>query len=429
MRTFALAKKRPVAAVRRPTVAASAVGVLNPLQQARVRRILHGPTLQAKPIINKPGDRYEQEADRVASQVIRMPEPATKLEAPSPLQVQRLSVGDRDGALQAKQAPSETPTVTPQVESQIDSLANGGQPLAIPVRDYFTPRFGLDFSQVRIHDGARAAATAAAIDARAFTVGRNIVFGAGEYTPRTAAGMHLLAHELVHTIQQSPGEGPDRRQGPASVQMIQRKGSQIVISAGGYDGYSNDADELETLNSLTRPWYPNTKDFHQTSNDTPGSHRNAATKADEFFGALQALEGKIRRIVFIGHGSSSGYLGLSGHTLGPPTEVLDESDLNRWQVSIDTLIKPKLDENAKIDLYACQAGLSEDFMKAMAKSFGICVRGFERLVAWCISWNDEEITSRGRLAEEGSEGDSKNCLSAGWHKGVNGFLPPKESCP
>jgi len=81
-------------------------------------------------------------------------------------------------------------------------LRTPGVPLSAPVRATFDPRFGRDFSQVRVHTDARAAAAAAAIEARAFTVGRHIVFGAGEFAPDRPEGTHLLAHELTHVVQQ-----------------------------------------------------------------------------------------------------------------------------------------------------------------------------------------------------------------------------------
>ena len=66
------------------------------------------------------------------------------------------------------------------------------------------PRFGHDFSRVRVHTGARAAESAQAVSALAYTVGRDVVFGAGQYAPATARGAGLLAHELAHVVQQSP---------------------------------------------------------------------------------------------------------------------------------------------------------------------------------------------------------------------------------
>ena len=77
-----------------------------------------------------------------------------------------------------------------------------GQPLDAATRSYFEPRFGQDFSRVRVHAGAKAAESARAVNALAYTVGRSVVFGAGQYAPGIASGKSLLAHELTHTIQQ-----------------------------------------------------------------------------------------------------------------------------------------------------------------------------------------------------------------------------------
>ncbi len=82
-------------------------------------------------------------------------------------------------------------------------LRSPGSPLDGDTRQFMASRFGQDFEQVRIHDGALAAESARAVHARAFTVGQDIVFASGEYDPRSTAGRHLLAHELTHTIQQS----------------------------------------------------------------------------------------------------------------------------------------------------------------------------------------------------------------------------------
>jgi hypothetical protein len=75
--------------------------------------------------------------------------------------------------------------------------------LRASTREFFEPRFGADFSGVRVHTDSKAAQTASAINARAFTVGRNIAFNAGQYSPHTAEGKYLLAHELTHVVQQS----------------------------------------------------------------------------------------------------------------------------------------------------------------------------------------------------------------------------------
>jgi len=84
-----------------------------------------------------------------------------------------------------------------------EALSTPGRPLEPRTRRMMEARFGVDFSSVRIHDDASAAATAAGIDAAAFTLGEDVVFGAGRYDPSNPAGRRLLAHELAHVVQQS----------------------------------------------------------------------------------------------------------------------------------------------------------------------------------------------------------------------------------
>ncbi len=96
--------------------------------------------------------------------------------------------------------PAEPTTVPPIVH---EVLRSPGEPLDSTTRAFFESRFGHDFSQVRVHTDARAADSAQAVNALAFTVGRNVVFSAGEYAPSTTIGRRLLAHELSHVVQQA----------------------------------------------------------------------------------------------------------------------------------------------------------------------------------------------------------------------------------
>lgn len=82
-------------------------------------------------------------------------------------------------------------------------LGSSGKPLDGEMRDLMESRFGHDFSRVRVHTDAKAADSAHAIDALAYTTGRDVVFGAGQYAPGTADGIRLLAHELTHVVQQA----------------------------------------------------------------------------------------------------------------------------------------------------------------------------------------------------------------------------------
>jgi outer membrane protein OmpA-like peptidoglycan-associated protein len=111
------------------------------------------------------------------------------------LSLRRRARNKENGALSGSSAP-------PIVH---EALRSPGRPLDSKERAFFEPRFGHDFGAVRVHTDARAAASAQAVDALAYTVGREIVFGPGKFQPHDADGRRLLAHELAHTIQQ-----PDR---------------------------------------------------------------------------------------------------------------------------------------------------------------------------------------------------------------------------
>lgn len=178
--------------------------------------------VQPKLTVSQPGDEYEREADRVAEHVMRLPDASARLPAAgvTPINarghlqracsscrgeaVRDAKKDEEEEAVQAKEMPGQTPTVGPRVASSLQSLRGGGQQLPSPVRDFFEPRFGHDFSRVRIHTDATAARTASDVRARAFTSGNDIVFGAGQYAPTTEAGRKLLAHELTHVVQQVP---------------------------------------------------------------------------------------------------------------------------------------------------------------------------------------------------------------------------------
>lgn len=246
-----------------------------------------GDIIQAKLKIGQPNDKYEQEADRVADQVMRMPEPKGSLvnghsslvqkkfgcpECPEKEGIQTKSIADQITPLvqrqaepeeeevqtklqrqaeeeeeeeeepvqtkllqrqeaeeeeedkiqrqpqeekekepiQAKPAHSQTPAVTSNIESSVNSLKGGGQTLSESTRSFFEPRFGTDFSQVRVHSDSNASKVSRSINARAFTRGKDIVFGSGFYSPETTSGKKLLAHELTHVVQQGLLDGSNK---------------------------------------------------------------------------------------------------------------------------------------------------------------------------------------------------------------------------
>jgi Domain of unknown function (DUF4157) len=173
--------------------------------QAVLRMLsLSAPRIQAKITVNQPGDVFEQEANRVADQVMRMPDPVA---APNLRSIpsggarlrRKCASCDEEHRIQRKEN-SAGPTVAPSTVH--DALNSPGQPLETETRAFFEPRFGHDFSQTRLHYDDQAAQSAHDVNALAYTVGHDIVFGTAQYSPASHAGRRLLAHELTHVIQQ-----------------------------------------------------------------------------------------------------------------------------------------------------------------------------------------------------------------------------------
>lgn len=159
--------------------------------------------IQTKPRIDKPGDEYEREADRVSEQVMRVSE----TQEHERIQTRRV------------ESSHSSPTAVPPIVHEV--LRSAGQSLDPATRAFMEPRFGHDFSQVRVHTDSKAAESARDLNANAYTVGRNIVFGAGQFLPGTRVGRRLLSHELTHVVQQQrsgptcPSLQRDTPQGPS----------------------------------------------------------------------------------------------------------------------------------------------------------------------------------------------------------------------
>jgi hypothetical protein len=115
-----------------------------------------------------------------------------------------------DEKLQAKSRSDSVPQVTPELDAQIHGVHGGGMPLARETREFFEPRMGADLGNVRVSTGSQASSVARQLNARAFTVGNNITFGAGQYQPSSNDGKRLIAHELTHVIQQGGARGVPR---------------------------------------------------------------------------------------------------------------------------------------------------------------------------------------------------------------------------
>lgn len=174
--------------------------------------------------ISHPTDAVEIEADRLADQVMRMPsgDSSDPVHTQTTLhnhvetdEVHRKCSACEEEELEeplmrkeasvSAEPPPETPPASGDKPPSINQVINsGGTQLDHVTRGFFEPRFGIDLGHVRIHTGQDAALSARSINARAYTLGSNIVFGGSQYHPADKSGKHLLAHELAHVAQQTP---------------------------------------------------------------------------------------------------------------------------------------------------------------------------------------------------------------------------------
>ncbi len=178
--------------LQRKCTCGGSAGLSGECDQCKRNKLL-GKPLQRKLAINEPGDEYEREADRVAEQVMRMPDPGKQNgRAPKPVLplVQCPVIGNGAGV-------GAVPPIVHEV------LSSPGQPLDAATRGFFDPRFGHDFRNVRIHSDTKASASARRMRALAYTIGQDIVFGAGQFASGTVRMNNLLAHELAHVDQQT----------------------------------------------------------------------------------------------------------------------------------------------------------------------------------------------------------------------------------
>jgi hypothetical protein len=228
--------KRSVARASLPAGASRSDGQ-HAAGNSAVHHALRAASVQAKLSVSQPGDPYEQEADRVAAMVTRMPVPAATSENTSPtLQRKPLfsrltsfmsgAVSRRPAARAAEGSAEEShEEISGALEGQIGSTRGGGQPLSPSLRSFFEPRFGADFGGVRVHTGDDAVQMNREVGARAFSHGSDIYFGDGN----SPTDLELTAHELTHVLQQT-GDGTDvMRAAPA----IQR--APVTTNGGTFD--------------------------------------------------------------------------------------------------------------------------------------------------------------------------------------------------
>lgn len=299
-------------------------------------------SMQRKLAINEPGDVFERQADQVAETVMRMADPAA---VPPALGLQQNSPGatvqracacggscddckKEAGVLQrAAVGPGAATAIAPPIVH--DVLGSPGQPLDLATRNFMELRFGYDFSGVRVHADGRAAESARAVNALAYTVGNHVVLGVGQ-SQGTSSGTRLLAHELTHVVQQNGATGAIR-----------------------FDGETDSAPDHELVRSGMRVQRKLSVDPAVPSNapaSDPARGLSSAARFSEIDKLIQALCGQFH-INSSGDVESKSQQSLSPDALaaGPnPTgccclNILTDPFGSAWTIEVSSLIGAETD--------------------------------------------------------------------------------------
>lgn len=202
--------------------------------------------LQPRLEVGPSDDPLEREADQAATRALANERDADGHPASTPSRVSRRHA-THDGGGHAPASVGQT-------------IGRAGTPLSPAARAFFEPRFGHDFSQVRIHDDAEAARSAREVAAHAYTVGPHVVFASGRYAPDSASGRELLAHELAHVVQQTGGASqrvsrePDPDATPHADAGFEASMAEATCEMGTLCRLSHQSPEVVTRARVLRAW-------------------------------------------------------------------------------------------------------------------------------------------------------------------------------
>ncbi len=259
-----------------------------------------------------------------------------------------------------------------------DVLQSNGHPLDAATQESFEGRFAHEFNRVRIHDDARAAESARAVNARAYTVGSDIVFGAGLYEPRSEAGTRLLAHELAHVVQQRgqpfvPAAG--LRVGAAD-DVFEKDADRVAESVMSWRGIDSPDRVLPTASLQRDEDKSNTAarvDVAIVLDDSELALDEARAYAKTVFRVISAEDAK-KKLTDLGQPIGTLYVVSHSNRLGE-VELITGSGTINWVKISDfgkglqgALAADKAPTN--VDFRGCKLGEAPDQMKSFQKSVG-----------------------------------------------------------
>ncbi|MEH1778449.1 MAG: DUF4157 domain-containing protein [Nostoc sp.] len=203
--------------------------------------------VQAKLTLGTVGDVYEQEADRVARQVVDEIHSSAFRASNTTSEGESIAYGGEAGRVQrqitVRAAGDAGGEISSEWETQLQGAKGGGQPLSPSVKEPMERAFGADFGGVRVHTGVQADKLARSIQAKAFTTGQDVFFRQGAYEPGSRGGQELIAHELTH-VEQQKGKGENKKEKPRMEERIQRVNIKKLSTEGETKTQNNNEDSV-----------------------------------------------------------------------------------------------------------------------------------------------------------------------------------------
>jgi Domain of unknown function (DUF4157) len=272
------------------------------------------------------------------------------------------------------------------------ALADSGRPLESGLRQKMEQRLGYDFGRVRIHADGEAARAAAAVQARAFTVGNDIVFGSHKFAPETTEGRRLLAHELVHVAQQRAGSAT-----PGTVQMDKDPSAVGGIGEGPV--------LTVVIRAPDDKYTQNVTDYVRNTLNDPNIIE--VDNIQEIFPYLEKIKQskgpKLKRIRLIAHGSTIG--GIKMKLPGKEKrEFVNPAELEKMaqDKSLQTIAQGAMESDATVEFYGCYVGGSTTSEAAISTMFQSEFRSPDEALhteETSFEWNNKTITSSAAIDE------------------------------
>jgi hypothetical protein len=321
----------------------------------------------------------------------------------SSVAARRFTIGDRHHSAEAEAERAATsvtshsrgsaPSITPQRESNGSAapdgvqrvIDSGGQPLDGAVRSHMEQRFAHRFSDVRVHSDSAAASSANMLDASAYTVGKNIVFGGGRYAPHSREGQALLAHELTHVVQSAGVKEPSiiRRQpkskeSTAKPQTGTQKASNTGVQAGG--GPATPRKDYVFIMGKDRrgtgnPFYTLAERYFRAHLPAAQFETSTRNLADLLSWISTNVKDPIGNIYIVSHANEDGTLSFALNSADADArtsvpELRGALHPAGGGASSFANVKKQIDSKTKIHIKGCDIGRTQEMVELLDEAFG-----------------------------------------------------------